>query len=271
MTSSFNLKFFFTWIGLIFISIFVLIPLIWGLRTSLVPNDEFSFIPNNYTLEHYSHLLFERPIFLKNILNTLYVTLFSIIISLPIALLGSFAIARFNFPGKKFSILLIILPLIPSITILVPLLSYINKIGLVDTFLSVVLVNTVFHLPFAIWMLRNFILATPLEIEESALIDGCNYLNVLIKITIPSIYPGLIAVSVFLFISTWNNYLFAFALISTPEKRLISQTMLAFLSAWGNNYGSLSAAGIICVIPPFIIFLLFQKWFIAGIVGAQLK
>ena len=270
MFNSINLKLFFTWIGLIFISIFVFIPLIWGLRTSFIPNNEFSFIPTKYILDHYIEL-FKRPIFLLTILNTLYVTFLSIIISIPIALLGAFSIARFNFPGKKFSILLIILPLIPAITILVPLLSYINKMGLIDTYISVVLVNTVFHLPFAVWMLRNFILATPVEIEESALIDGCNYLNVLIRITTPSIYPGLIAVSVFLFISTWNNYLYAFALIATPEKRVISQAMLAFLSAWGNNYGGLCAAGMICIIPPILIFLLFQKWFIAGIVGAQLK
>ena len=112
-------------------------------------------------------------------------------------------------------------------------------------------------------MLRNFILATPREIEESALIDGCNYLNVLIRITTPSIYPGLIAVSVFLFISTWNNYLFAFALIASSEKRVISQAMLAFHF----DYGGLCAAGMICIIPLIGIFLLFQKWFVAGIVG----
>ena len=147
------------------------------------------------------------------------------------------------------------------------MLSYINNLGLIDTYFSLVLVNTVFHLPFAVWMLRNFILATPREIEESALIDGCNYLNVLIRITTPSIYPGLIAVSVFLFISTWNNYLFAFALIASSEKRVISQAMLAFLSAWGNNCGGLCAAGMICIIPLIGIFLLFQKWFVAGIVG----
>ncbi len=120
-------------------------------------------------------------------------------------------------------------------------------------------------------MLRNFIIGTPVTIEESALIDGCTPFQVVWRIVLPAIFPGIIAVSVFIFISSWNGYLFAFALIADPKKRVLSQAILAFLGAWGTDWGGLSAVGILALIPPVTLFLLFQKWFIAGLVGQQLK
>ncbi|MCP4406040.1 MAG: carbohydrate ABC transporter permease [bacterium] len=140
-----------------------------------------------------------------------------------------------------------------------------------NTLFAVTMVTVVFNLPFAVWMLRNFIIGTPVTIEESALIDGCTPFQVIWRIVLPAIFPGIIAVSVFIFISSWNGYLFAFALIADPKKRVLSQAILAFLGAWGTDWGGLSAVGMIALIPPILLFLLFQKWFIAGLVGQQLK
>lgn len=258
------------WIGFISITIFVLAPLLWGLRTSLTPNTEFSWIPEHFTLEHYKNIL-GRPLFLMFIKNTLIVALGAIAITLPIAMMGGYALARYQFPGKRLSFTLMILPLLPPVAILVPLVSYINKLAIYDTLFAVTIVTVVFNLPFAVWMLRNFILATPVTVEESALIDGCSPFGVLWRITLPAIFPGIVAVSVFTFIGSWNGYLFAFALIASPEKRILSQAILAFLGAWGTDWGGLSAIGILALIPPVTLFLLFQKWFIAGLVGQQLK
>lgn len=258
------------WIGFIAIAIFVLAPLIWGVRTSFTPNDEFSWIPKNPTLEHYRNI-FSRPLILLFLRNTLLVSLGSIAITLPIAMLGGYSLARYQFPGKNLSFVLMILPLLPPIAILVPLVAYINKMAIYDTLFAVTMVTVVFNLPFAVWMLRNFIIGTPVTIEESALIDGCTPFQVVWRIVLPAIFPGIIAVSVFIFINSWNGYLFAFALIADPKKRVLSQAILAFLGAWGTDWGGLSAVGMIALIPPILLFLFFQKWFIAGLVGQQLK
>lgn len=258
------------WIGFVAIAIFSLAPLLWGIRTSLTPNSELSWIPAHFTLDHYRNI-FARPLFLNYIKNTLLVSVGAIALTLPIAMMGGYALARYEFPGKRLSFILLILPLLPPIAILVPLIAYINKMAIYDTLLAVTLTTVVFNLPFAVWMLRNFIIATPVAIEESALIDGCSPVGVLWRITLPTIFPGIVAVSVFIFISSWNGYLFPFALIADPNKRLLSQAILAFLGAWGTDWGGLSAVGILALIPPVTLFLFFQKWFIAGIVGQQLK
>jgi len=258
------------WIGFIAIALFVLAPLFWGIRTSLTPNIESSLIPKHLTLEHYKNIL-ARPLFFLYIKNTLIVSFGAIAITLPIAMMGGYALARYQFPGKNLSFVLMILPLLPPIAILVPLVAYINKMGIYDTLFAVIMATVVFNLPFAVWMLRNFIIGTPVSVEESALIDGCTPFQVLWKIVLPAIFPGVVAVSVFIFITSWNGYLFAFSLIVTPDKRVLSQAILAFLGVWGTNWGGLNAIGILALIPPVALFLLFQKWFIAGLVGQQLK
>lgn len=258
------------WAGFVCIALFSLAPLLWGLRTSLVPNNTLTLLPETWTLEHYKKI-FSRPLLFIYLKNTLIVALEAIAITVPTAMIGGYALARYQFPGKNLSFVLMILPLLPPIAILVPLVAYINKMGIYDTLFAVTMATVVFSLPFAVWMLRNFIIATPIAVEESALIDGCSPLQVVWWVTLPSIFPGIIAVSVFLFINSWNGYLFAFALLASPQKRVLSQAILAFLGAWGNDWGGLSAIGILALIPPVTLFLLFQKWFIAGLVGQQLK
>ncbi|MFQ5795992.1 MAG: carbohydrate ABC transporter permease [Candidatus Bipolaricaulia bacterium] len=259
-----------SWIGVILVTVFVLSPILWGLRTSLAPRFDKGIIPSDITVEHYQ-LILARPEFFIYTKNSLLVAAGAIAITLPVALLGGYALARFNFPGKNLSVLLLILPLLPAIAILIPLISYVNKLGLYNTHAVVIMANAVFNLPFAIWMLRNFILINPIEIEEAAMIDGCSRIRVLYRIAIPMMTPGLIAVAVFVFITSWNNYLYAFALTASPDLRVLPQGILSFIGVWGTNYGGLTAIGTLALIPPVALFLLFQRWFIAGVFGQQLK
>ncbi|MBA7507260.1 Inner membrane ABC transporter permease protein YcjP [subsurface metagenome] len=253
-----------SWIGFLLISVFVLFPLFWGIRTSFSPRYETSLIPSRLTLEHYQSL-FVRPAFLLYFKNSLTVTLGAVALTLPLALLGAYALARFNFPGKQFGILLLVFPLLPLIAILVPLVSYMYKLGVYDSFMALILVNSVFNIPFALWMLRNFILNTPVEIEEAALLDGCSKIGALCRIALPLMLPGMIAVIVFVFITTWNNYLYAAALTSSMSVRVLPQALLSFIGTWGMYWEGLCAAGILTLIPPLVLFLFFQKWFIAGL------
>lgn len=253
-----------SWIGFIVIAMFVLFPFVWGLRTSFSPRYETSLIPSRFALEHYQSL-FARPAFLLYFKNSLVITLGAIALTLPLALLGGYSLARLNFPGKQFGILLLVFPLLPLIAILVPLVSYMYKLGVYDSFIALILVNSVFNMPFALWMLRNFIINTPVEIEEAALLDGCSKIGALFRIALPLMLPGLVAVIVFVFVTTWNNYLYAAALTSSMSVRVLPQGLLSFIGTWGMYWEGLCAAGILTLIPPLVLFLLFQKWFIAGL------
>jgi len=254
----------------IFIYLFILFPLLWGLRTSLAGRYDTSLIPTHLTLSHY-HVLISRPEFFIYLRNSLTVSILSILITLFVALLGGYALARLQFKGQRFGALLLILPLLPPVAILVPLVSYFQRLNLYNTLWAVIAANVVFNIPLSVWMVRNFILGNPVEIEEAARIDGCSRWGVLFKIVLPTMGPGIIAVAVFVFINTWNNYLYAFALTSSQSMRVLSQGILSFLGSWGTYWGGLTAGGMLVLLPPVILFLFFQKWFIAGIFGQQLK
>ena len=254
-------------IGYIFISILVLFPIFWGIRTSIAPSYCVKLIPPRITFEHYQSILSEQAFFLY-VKNSLIVSLGAIALILPVSLLSGYALARFKFPGKKFGILFLIFPLLPPIAILVPLIMYVRKLGLYNTLFGVTLTNAIFNLPFAVWMVRGFILSIPVEIEEAAALDGCSKIRIILKITIPLGTLGLIAAAAFVFITTWNNYLYAFAFTSSPSLRVLPLAIQVFLGAWGIQWGGLTAAGNLSLIPAIVLFLIFQKWFVAGMVGA---
>ena len=257
------------WSGIIFIAVIIIFPVYWGMRTSLVPNGNLSIIPSPIIFDHY-RLLFEVGYY-NNIKNSMIVALGTIVLTLPLALLGGYALARFNFPGKKYSVVLLILPLLPAIAVLVPLILYMRRLGLYNTLFSVILASTVFSLPFCTWMIRGFMLSIPREIEEAALIDGCGPFQALFKIAIPLAAPGLIAVGIFTFISAWNNYLFSFAFTTKRSLQVVPAALLGFISAWGENYGGMNAAAVVAMIPVLAFFLIFQKWFVQGMLAGSAK
>lgn len=260
----------FLWIVFILITAFVLFPIYWGVRTSIAPRFDFNLIPEEVTFEHYQKILTKPEIWLY-FRNSAIIVIGAIAIVLPVSMLGGYALARFKFKGDQFGILFLVLPMLPVIALLVPLIRYMNTLGMYNSLIAVVLVSAVFTMPFAIWMLKNFILGNPVSVEESALIDGCSRIGMLIRIAVPMMRPGMVAVSMFVFIQSYSTYVIAYALTSSPKHRVVPQAILAFLGSWGTDWGGLTAMGILALIPPVIFFLIFQRWFVAGMFGQQLK
>ena len=238
-------------------------PLLWILRTSLAPEHTASVIPSSLSLEHYTAVL-GRPEILRYLLNSAIVSVATVAIVVPVSLAAGYSLARYQFWGQRLAPLFLVAPLLPAIAILVPITRFMHQMGLYDTLAAVILTNAVFTLPLALWMLRNFVAGTPVEVEEAAQIDGCSLVGVILRVVVPQTAPGIIAVAVCVFIGAWNNYLYAFALTSSQDLRVLPQAILAFLGAWGTYWGGLSAAGVLAVIPPVLIFLVFQKRFVAG-------
>ena len=258
------------WVGVLFILVVIIFPLYWGVRTALVDNYNRQLLPTDLTLDNY-RFLFKGGRFVSNIENSLIVSIGSVIATLPLALLGGYALARFDFPGKRYSIILLVLPLLPAIAVLVALIMYVRMLGLYNTLYSVILATTVFSLPFSVWMVRGFMLSIPREIEEAALIDGCGPMAALFRIAMPLAAPGLIAVCIFVLISAWNNYLFSFAFTTKTPLQVVPAALLAYITAWGTNYGGMNAGATVAMLPPLIFFLVFQKWFVQGMLAGSSK
>ncbi len=260
----------FNTIGIGFVVMFVVFPLYWSLRTSVVPSRFRGFFPSDLTFDNYV-FLFTTGQFAHNILNSVIVSLGSMVLTLPLSLMAGYALARFSFPGKRLSIVLFFMPLIPAIAVLIPLILFVRSLGLYNTLFSVILANTVFTLPFAIWMIRGFMIAIPVELEEAALIDGASRIQALVRIVIPLAAPGLISVGIFVMIFSWNNFLFSFAFTQKPDLQIVPAALLGFITAWGTNYGGMNAAAVVATLPVLTFFLLFQRWFIQGILAGAVK
>ncbi|WP_375449684.1 carbohydrate ABC transporter permease [uncultured Devosia sp.] len=256
--------------GLAMVLVLIAFPLYWSVRTSLVEPGTAGFVPEAITFKNYQ-FLFTAGKFWNNIRNSILVSTGSLVLGLPIALAAGYAIARFSFPGKSISTLLLFLPLLPAIAVLIPLILFVRALGLYNTLWPVILANTIFTLPFAIWMIRGFILAIPTEIEEAGRVDGASPLKVLLLIVVPLAAPGLISVGMFMWITSWNNYLFSFAFTVSPDLQIVPAAILGFISAWGVNYGGLNAAAVLASLPPLILFLAFQKLFIQGMLAGSIK
>jgi ABC-type glycerol-3-phosphate transport system permease component len=253
------------WLGFALIALLVLFPIYWGVRTSLAAPRDASLFPA-LTLDHYRYLLSQK-LFYRYTTNSLLVSLGTVVGVLFAALPAGYALAKIRFSGRRLGVLFLLLPLLPAIAVLTPLISYMYRLELLNTLTGLVVLNLVFNLPFAVWMTRGFMLAVPDAVEEAAMIDGASRLGIMARITIPLTATGLFAVAAFVFVQSWNNYLFAYAIISSPAQRVIPMGILASLGAWGTQWGPLMAFGTLGVLPPILLLLMFQRWFIAGMLG----
>jgi len=247
------------------------LPILWGIRTSLTPGPEAgSLVPSKVTWEHYRKIISQGR-FYRYAANSAIVTIGSLIVVAPLSLAAGYALARFRFWGRKVAPLLLAFPLLPAITFLVPLSRYLNVLGLYDSLPALILSNSAFCIPFCVWMMRNFVHTVPRSLEEAGLLDGCTRLSLLWRIVLPCAFPGLMAVTVFVFVQVWNNFIFAYALTTNQALQVLPKAVVGFIGSWRTDWGGLMAMGVLTLLPPVIVFQSLQKWFVAGMYGLGTK
>jgi ABC-type glycerol-3-phosphate transport system permease component len=246
----------------------VAFPVYWGVRTSLSSTNDGSFLPAHPTLANYRYI-FSNGDFANSIINSLIVAVGAVLLTVPIAILAGYAFARLQFAGKRLGTLMLILPLLPAVAVLVPLIIYMRTLGIYNTLYAIIIGATVFSLPFVIWMIRAFIIAIPMDIEESAYLDGCGRLAALRRIVLPLISPGIVTAVVFVFILAWNNYILAVAFTTSQQLQVVPVAILGYISAWGTNYPGMDAAATLAMIPPLVFFLTVQRWFVQGLLSGS--
>lgn len=228
-------------------------------------------IPQSFTLQHYAKLLSasDYPVY---IINSLIVATASTVVTLVLAIPAGYAFFRMSFAGRETLYRAILLAYaFPSIVILIPLFGIFAKIGLIDTRLALVLVNVTFALPFAIWMLRSFFAGIPIEIEEAARLDGGAPLTVLWRIMIPLVAPGIAAVAVFTFVTSWTEYVFASVMILSDANRPMPVGFSGIIGQYQIDWGLLLAGANLSILPVVILFAFVGRWFVAGLTEGAVK
>jgi len=256
------------YIGLIILTIVWLIPFIWAITTSLKPGGGVYELPPKLifepVLDNYLSL-FHHYGFTQYLINSLIVGISSTILCLALGLPAAYAFARFDFRGREgIAKWILSLRMFPPIAVVIPFYLISKSTGLYGSLAAVILIHTVFNLPFVIWLMIQFILDLPKDIEDAYILDGYSRGQAFIKVTLPLSAPGLVTSALFALIFSWNEYLFALTLTFGDTKTL-PVAITFFLREYGLLWGELAAAVMITIVPVMIFALLIQRYIVRGL------
>ncbi|MBS5909515.1 carbohydrate ABC transporter permease [Paenibacillus macerans] len=256
--------------------LFVLVPFLWALSTSLkresdVISSAVSYIPQPVTLENYVKVWTQNN-FSGYFLNSLLVSVVSVAVITVLALLNGYALSRFKFRGRgAFMLILLATQMMPVILFVIPLFLIFKNLGLINSPLALILFYIVSQVPFNTILMRGFISGTPQEIDEAAMVDGAGRMRIIFSIITPIVLPGIVATSAFAFIGVWNEFLVGFSFITTPERFTIPIGLKFMIGEFSVEYASLAAGSIIGLIPPVLLFMYIQRYLIQGLGGGAVK
>lgn len=257
------------------ILVFALAPYLWMVITSLKPEADIAAFPVRYlpsapTLEHY-RLLLARTTFGGNLVNSLIVALGAASLGLAVAIPAAYAFSRFRFPGRKALLTsFLVINMFPIVLIIIPLFVAMRQLGLLDSFLGIILGHSTFAIPFSIWMLTSYMNAIPPELDEAARIDGASRLQTLRLVLLPIVMPGAATTFIYIFVTSWNEYLFAM-MLSGPNVRTVTVALQLFIGEFSVQWGLLTAGGTLIALPVTILFLLVQKRLVGGLAAGAVK
>ena len=261
---------------IVLIMFILLAPFLWILIASFRPNMELvrnqTLIPQNITLENYVSL-FTKSAYWKWVINSFIVSIYTVILSLPLIVAGAYSVYRTQFRGRNvLSFFLLSVYIFPTALLVVPIFKIFDGLSLIDSHLGCALMNTAFAVPFGIWLLQAFLRSLPPELEEAAAVDGISKTRTLFQIIIPQAAPGIIAIAMFAFIVSWTEYLFAMTLLLSNDLHTlpIGLTGIVF-GQYRVNWGFAAAGAVGSALPVFILFLIVGRWFIRGISAGAIK
>lgn len=252
------------------ISAFCLFPFLWMVDTAFKPADEVlsttpSFFIHAPTLGNFAAVLLHSP-FLIYLRNSIIVSSLSTLLTMLCSTLCAYALSRWarHKPAQMLAGSLLASQMIPGVLLLVPLYMTMRDLGLLSTYLSLILVYCTFMVPLTVFMLRGFFDSVPRELEEAAQLDGCSRILFLLRVLLPLSIPGLLATVLFGFVTAWNEFMFAYVLINDNAHRTLTPGIMLFRGAHETDWGSLMAAAVLTILPVAASFLYLQRFLSQG-------
>lgn len=255
-----------------------LFPIYYMVTSSIKTNLELfqnppTIFPQHPTLDSYVDLFANRQ-FGRALVNSLIVVTISVVLSIGIGTLAAYSLARFRLPWKLNALVafwILSTRMLPPIVTIVPIYQIINSLHLINTYTALVIVYVAFSLPFAIWMMRSFIAEIPVDLEEAALVDGASRLHAMWRVTMPLARPGLVATAIFIVIDTYNEFLFAVVLSSTPDVMTVPVATSTLIGKITIQWNAMNSASTIAIIPIIIFALLLQRHLVRGLTLGAVK
>lgn len=258
------------------IVLFLLFPFFVALSTAFKDLDEVystppHWIPKRLAWENFQHIWEKYPLaqyFVNSFIIASGATILTTILCVPAA----YAFARLRFMGRKTLLfMLLLVQMFSPIIVVISLFKVMGRLHLLDTLSSLIIVNAVFTLAFATWMMNGYFGTIPKEIEEAALIDGCSRFQSMFRITLPIAMPGVVTVVIYTFIAAWNEFMFALTFINSMGKRPLTLGLYNFVGRWETQWQYLMAAALLAIIPVIVLFMLIEKQLVQGLAGGAVK
>ena len=251
-------------------------PILQVLTISLRPSDKLlstslEIIPENATLDNYVSLFRDRP-FLRWLWNSTFVSLVVTLTGVALASMTGYAFSRFQFIGKEIGLLsLLTTQMFPATMLLLPLYIMLIKLGLINTYLGVMVIYAATALPFTIWTMKGYYDTIPYSLEEAARIDGCNQFQAFGRVILPLAAPALVITALFAFMTAWSEYLVAAQILQDSDLWTLPLGLKSFESNMSTEWGLYGAASLIVTIPVVVLFLMLSKYLVSGLTLGSVK
>lgn len=265
----------FTFFAVLFV-LMIILPFIWLVMASFKNMRELyaypvQIFPSSWSVKNFAEALREQPI-LRYIKNSFLVSGIATILIIVISSMTSFSLARTQIRGKRLILLLLLtIALLPPVTLLNPIYLMLSNMNFLNSIIGLALVMVAVELPSGVWYLMGFFQTIPMELEESAMIDGASVFQIFTRILIPIVSPGVFTISIMTFINVWNNYIFAAVLNPTKKARTVTVALTMFSGETYTPWHLIAAAAVFVSIPIIMVVLVLQKRIISGILEGGVK
>ena len=262
-------------IPILLIVLFAIGPYFWMMLTSVKPDSDITqwplrYWPSRITFEHYDTLLAHTS-FAVNLLNSLIVAVGAVLVGLAVSVPAAYAFSRFRFAGRRVLMTqFLVINMFPIVLLIIPLFVLMRSLGLLDTFVGIIAGHSTFAIPFAIWMLTSYMNSIPREVDEAAFIDGASRLQTIRLVLLPLLMPGLVTTAIYIFVTSWNEYLFAM-MLSGENVRTVTVALQHFIGEFSVQWGLLMAGGTLIAIPVTVLFLIVQRRLVSGLTAGAVK
>jgi multiple sugar transport system permease protein len=258
--------------------IFFMFPVIWMFLTSFKTEAEYFsyppvFIPKDFSFRNYFNAMAFPPDGrggIQGLRDSLIIASATTVASVLIGSLAAYSLSRFKTGGENFSFWILSTRMFPPVAAALPLFLIFKEIRLLDSHLALIIANTVFTLPFVIWLLKGFFDELPAELEEAALIDGCSHWGAFVRVALPLVTPGLVATALFSFIFAWNEFMFAL-LLTRRNVRTLTIIVPSLVGGHEILWGEIAAIGMVAIIPGILLALLLQRYLVRGLTMGAVK
>ncbi len=255
--------------------LFAIGPYLWMLLTSIRPeatlfSPQRQLLPDAFTRESDLRLL-TKTSFRNTVGHSLIVASGTVVLGLSFSLTAAYAFSRFRFPGRRLLMLtFLLINMFPLILLIIPLFVIMKHLGLLDTHLALILAHSTFSVPFATWMMISYFNAIPRSLDEAALVDGCSPVGAMVRVVMPLTLPGIIATGIYIFITSWNEFLYA-SVLAGQQVRTLTVAVQTLIGEYEIAWGLLTAGGFVGALPVTILFMFIQRRLIAGMTQGAVK